>query len=62
MAFSPGATGLSHIPWCFELILGVTVEGVQGSQIYLEWIRTSRSFGTVARALEFFLSVESNFS
>ena len=38
MAYSPGATGLSHLPSCFELILAVTVESVQGSQVYLECI------------------------
>ena len=48
MAFSPGATGLSHMPTCFELILRVIVESVQGNQLYLEWIGTSGSFGMVA--------------
>ena len=44
---------------CFESsILGVTVESVQGSQVYLEWIRTSWSFGMVARPWEFFSSVK----
>ena len=57
MAFSRGATGLSHVPSCFELILGVTVESVQGSQVYLEWIRASGSFEIVARTLEFLLRV-----
>ena len=42
--FSPGATGLSHLPSCFELILGVTVESVQGNQFDLEWIGASGSF------------------
>ena len=37
------------MPSCFEFILGVTVESVQGSQVYLEWIGTSGSFGIVAR-------------
>ena len=47
MGFSQGATGLSHEPSCFESILGVTVESVQGNQMYLEWIGTSGSFGMV---------------
>ena len=58
MAFSRGATGLSHVPSCFELILGVTVESVQGSQVYLECIGTSGSFGMVARPMEFLSSVK----
>ena len=58
MAFSGGATGLSHLLWCFELILGVTVESVQGRQFYLEWIGTLGSFGMVAQLLEFLLSVK----
>ena len=58
MAFSRGATGLSHLPWCFESILEVTVESVQGSQVYLEWIGTLGSFGMVARPLEFLSSVK----
>ena len=45
MAFSQGDTGLSHLPLCFEWILMVTVETVQGSQVYLEWIGTLGSFG-----------------
>ena len=53
MAFSRGATGLSHQPWCFESILGVTVESVKGSQVYLEWIGTSESFGMLEQHLEF---------
>ena len=53
MAFSRGAKGLSHLPSCFELILEVTVESVQGSQVYLECIGTSGSFGMVALPLEF---------
>ena len=44
MAFSRGATGLSHVSTCVELIFGVTVESVQGNQLYLEWIGTSGSF------------------
>ena len=43
-AFSRGVTGLSHLPLCFELTFGVTVESVQGNQVYLEWIGTSGSF------------------
>ena len=53
MAFSWGATRLSQLPSCFESILGVTVESVQGNRVYLEWIGTSGSFGIVARPLEF---------
>ena len=41
------------MPSCFESILGVTVESVQGSQVYLKWIGTSGSFGMVAVSLEF---------
>ena len=37
----------------FHSILGVTVKSVQGSQVNLEWIGTSGSFGIVARPLEF---------
>ena len=44
---------LSHFPSCFESILWVTVESVQGNRVYLEWIGTSGSFGIVARPLEF---------
>ena len=51
-------TGLSHLPGCFELILGVTVESVQRSQLYLECIRTSGSFERVAVPLEFLSSVK----
>ena len=39
-------------PSCFQLIFGVTVESVQGNQVYLEWVRTSVSFGIVAQPLE----------
>ena len=53
MVFSRGATGLSHVPSSCELIIGVTVELVQGSQVSLEWIGTLESFGIVARPLEF---------
>ena len=41
MAFSRDATGLSHVPSDCESILGVTIESVQGNQVYLEWIGTS---------------------
>ena len=51
MACSQGDTGLSHLPLCFESILEVTVETVQGSQVYLEWIETSGYFGKVATPL-----------
>ena len=40
VAFFPAATGLSHVPSCCESILGVTVESVQGNQVYLEWSGT----------------------
>ena len=53
VAFSRGATGLSHMPSCHELILRVAVESVQGNPVFLEWIGTSGSFGIVARPLEF---------
>ena len=36
MAFSRSVTGLSHVPSFYESILGVTVESVQGNQVYLE--------------------------
>ena len=58
MAFSQGATGLSQLPSCFELILGVTVESVHGSQVYLDCTGTSRSLEMLARPLEFLLSVK----
>ena len=51
--FPRGATGLSHLPLHFESLLGVTVKSVQGSQVYLECIGTSGSFGMVARPLVF---------
>ena len=47
MAFSGGATGLPHLPLYFDLILGMTVESVQGSQVYLEWIEILGTFGIV---------------
>ena len=56
MAFFRGATGLSHLPSCFELILGVTVQSVQGNQVYLEWIGTSGFFCIVQQPLEFLSS------
>ena len=34
-------TGLSHVPPCCELILGLKVEVVQGKQVSLEWTETS---------------------
>ena len=36
----------------------MTVKSVQGSQVYLDWIRTSGSFGLVAQSLEFFWRVK----
>ena len=53
MAFAQGATGLSHVPSCCESILQVTVESVQGNQVYLDWIGTLGSFGMVTQLLEF---------
>ena len=52
------ATGLSHVPSCFEAILVVTVKSVQGRQLYLERIGTLGSFGIVAEPLEFLSSVK----
>ena len=57
MAFFLGATGLSLLPSCFESILGVTIESVQGSHMYLECIGTSGSFEMVAQPLEILSSV-----
>ena len=34
-------TGLSHVPPCWESILAVKVEAVQGKQVPLEWTETS---------------------
>ena len=45
-------------PSCFQLIFGVTVESVQGNQVYLECIGTSESVGIVALPLEFLSSVK----
>ena len=53
MTFYLGATGLSHLPLCFESMLRVTIESVQGNQVYLECIGISGSFGMVAGPLEF---------
>ena len=58
MALNRGATGLSHLPSCFELKLGVAVESVQGNQVYLECIETLGSFEMVAGTLEFLSSVK----
>ena len=58
MAFSRGATGLSHLPSSFESILGVTVESVPGIQVYLECTGTLGSFEMVERPLEFLSSVK----
>ena len=44
VAFSRVPTGLSHLPRCFDLILRVTVESVQGNQDYLVWTGTLQSF------------------
>ena len=35
---------VSHLPSSFELILRVTVESVQGNQVYLEWNHDIRVF------------------
>ena len=40
----------------FRVILGVTVESVQGNQVYLEWIVILGYFGMVAQPLEFLSS------
>ena len=45
-------------PSCFQLIFRVTVESVQGNQVYLECIGTSESVGIVALPLEFLSSVK----
>ena len=58
MAFSRGATGLSHLPSCFELILGMTMESVQRSQGYQVGTGTSGSFEIVTQLLEFLSSVK----
>ena len=58
MAFSRGATGLSHLPSCFESILRVTIESVQGSQVYQKCIGTSGSFEIGTGPLEFLSSVK----
>ena len=55
---------VSHLPSSFELILRVTVESVQGNQVYLEWnldIRVFLNCGTTPGVpLEF--QVETTFS
>ena len=53
-AFTRGVpTGLSHVlPWC-ELILGLKVKAVQGKQVSLEWIETSRGHWECGTILEF---------
>ena len=56
MAFSQGATELSHVPSCSESILRVTIESVQGNQVFLERTGTFWSFGMLARPLEFLSS------
>ena len=41
-AFPRGfATGLSHVPSCWESMLCVKVEAVEGIQVALEWTETS---------------------
>ena len=58
MAFSRGATGLSHLPLCFESILRVTIESVQESQVYWKCIGTSGSFEMGTGPPEFLSSVK----
>ena len=53
VAFSRGATGISHVPSCCEYRLGVTVKSVQGNQVYLKWVETSGCYGMVAQPLDF---------
>ena len=53
VAFSQGSIGLSNLPLCFESIFDVTVESVQGNQVYLEWTGTLGVFGMVAQTREF---------
>ena len=40
------------MPSSFESILVMTIESVQGNQVYLTWTGTSWSFGMVAQPLE----------
>ena len=49
---------LSHLPSCFESVLRVTVESVQGTQVCLVCTGTSGPFEMVARPLEFLSSVK----
>ena len=58
MAFSQGASRLSHLSSCLKSILGVTVESVKGSQVYQECIGTLGVYEMVALPLEFLLSVK----
>ena len=51
MAFSPSATGLSHLTSYFESVLGVTVESVQGSQVCLQCTGMSGIFGNGDKTL-----------
>ena len=44
MAFSRGATGVSQLPSCFEVILEVTVDSVQGNQALSRLDRDIRVF------------------
>ena len=36
--------GLSHLPSCFESMLGVPAKSEQGNQAYLEWLGKLGSF------------------
>ena len=58
MAFSRGATALSHPPSAFELVLVVTVKSVTVSQVYLVFIGTLGSFEMLAGNLELLSSVK----
>ena len=51
-------TGLSNLPSCFESILGVTIDSLQGNLVYREWIGALGSLGMVATPLEFLSSVQ----
>ena len=53
-AFPQGfPTGLSHVPPCYESILGLKVEAVQGKQVSLEWTETSGGLWECGTTLEF---------
>ena len=58
VAISRGATGLSHLPSCFESILEVIVESVQGSQVVSGVHWDIAIFQPVGRPLELLSSVK----